>query len=159
VLVNDTFVRTFLQNVDPIGQQLKVYDDVPKTIIGVVASARQWGLDREPSPEVYFPIYDSFVNELVIVAKTRIAPALAVEPLRRLLREAAPDLPVTAVRTMEQVVSEGNTMRRFFTAVMLWAAPPWLALARWRTSTNTRVPSRGSRMIRSISPPPRPGVR
>jgi len=119
VLVNDTFVRTFLQDAEPIGQQVKVYDDVPKTIIGVVASARQWGLDREPSPEVYFPIYDSVVTDLAIVAKTRVAPALAVEPLRRLLREAAPDLPVTAVRTMEQVVSEGNTMRRFFSTMMI----------------------------------------
>jgi predicted permease len=119
VLVNDTFVRIFFQGVDPIGQQLKVYDDVPKTIIGVVASARQWGLEREPSPEVYFPIYDSFVTDLQVVAKTRVAPASAAEPLRRLLREAAPDLPVTAVRTMEQVVRDGDTMRRFFSTLMI----------------------------------------
>jgi predicted permease len=129
VLVNDTFVRTFLQGVEPIGQQVKVYDDTPKTIIGVVASARQWGLDREPSPEVYFPIYDSFVTDLGIVAKTRVAPALAAEPLRRLLREAAPDVPVTAVRTMEQVVSEGNTMRRFFSTLMIAFSAVALVLA------------------------------
>jgi putative ABC transport system permease protein len=119
VLVNDTFARTFLDGVDPIGQQVKVYDDVPKTIIGVVASARQWGLAREPSPEVYFPIYDSFVTDLEIVAKTHVAPASAAEPLRRLLREVAPDLPVTAVRTMQQVVREGDTMRRFFSTLMI----------------------------------------
>jgi len=129
VLVNDAFVRTFLQGVEPIGQQVKVYDDVPKTIIGVVASARQWGLDREPSPEVYFPIYDSFVTDLGIVAKTRVAPALAAEPLRRLLRDAAPDLPVTAVRTMEQVISEGNTMRRLFATLMIAFSAVALVLA------------------------------
>src|SRR5262249_42074532 len=104
VLVNDAFVHTFLDGVDPIGQQLDVLGDKPKTIVGVVARARQWGPAREPSPEVYFPIYDCYVTtELEIIAKTRVAPALAVEPLRRLLREAAPDLPVTAVRTMSQV--------------------------------------------------------
>ena len=129
VLVNDTFVRTFLQGVDPIGQQVKVYDDEPKTIIGVVASARQWGLEREPSPEVYFPIYDSFVSDLHVVAKTRLAPALAAEPLRRVLRETAPDLPVTALRTMEQVVSEGNTMRRFFATLMITFSAVALVLA------------------------------
>jgi predicted permease len=129
VLVNDAFVRTFLQGVEPVGQQVKVYDEEPKTIIGVVASARQWGLDREPSPEVYFPIYDSFVTDLGIVARTRVAPALAAEPLRRLLREAAPDLPVTAVRTMEQVVSEGNTMRRFFATLMIAFSVVALVLA------------------------------
>jgi predicted permease len=129
VLVNDAFARTFLKGVDPIGQQVKVYDDVPKTIVGVVASARQWGLEREPSPEVYFPVYDSFVTDLQIVAKTRVAPALAAEPLRRLLREAAPDLPVTAVRTMEQVVREGNTMRRFFSTLMIAFSAVALVLA------------------------------
>ena len=119
VLVNDTFVNTFLADVDPIGQQVKVFDDAPKTIVGVVASARQWGLDRAPSPEVYLPIYDAFDANLEIVAKTRVAPDLAAEPLRRLLRDAAPDLPVTRVRTMEQVVRDGNTMRRFFTTLMI----------------------------------------
>jgi predicted permease len=129
VLVNDTFVRTFFSGTDPIGQQLKVYDDVPKTIIGVVASARQWGLEREPSPEVYFPIYDSFVTDLQIVARTRVAPVAAAEPLRRLLHEAAPDLPVTAVRTMEQVVREGDTMRRFFSTLMIAFSTVALVLA------------------------------
>jgi len=129
VLVNDAFARTFLKGLDPIGQQVKVCDDVPKTIVGVVASARQWGLEREPSPEVYFPVYDSFVSDLRIVAKTRVAPALAAEPLRRLLREAAPDLPVTAVRTMEQVLREGNTMRRFFSTLMIAFSAVALVLA------------------------------
>jgi hypothetical protein len=78
---------------------------------------------------VYFPIYDSFVTDLGIVAKTRVAPALAAEPLRRLLREAAPDVPVTAVRTMEQVVSEGNTMRRFFSTLMIAFSAVALVLA------------------------------
>jgi predicted permease len=129
VLVNDAFVRTFLAGVDPIGQQLHVYDDAPKTIIGVVASARQWGLAREPSPEVYLPIYDAFDSNLEIVAKTRIAPALAVEPLRRQLREAAPDLPVTAVRTMEQLLRDGDAMRRFFATLMIAFSTIALVLA------------------------------
>jgi len=129
VLVNDAYVRTFLDGVDPIGQQLNVYDDAPKTIIGVVASARQQGLEREPSPEVYLPIYDAFDTDLEIVAKTRIAPALAAEPLRRLLRETAPDLPVTAVRTMQQVVHDGDKMRRFFSTLMIVFSAIALVLA------------------------------
>jgi predicted permease len=129
VLVNDTFARTFLTGVDPLGQQVKIYDDVPKTIVGVVASARQWGLERPPSPEVYLPIYDAFDSNLEIVARTRVAPALAIEPLRRLLREVAPDLPVTAIRTMEQVVSQGGAMRRFFATLMIAFSAVALVLA------------------------------
>ena len=42
--------------------------------------------------------------------------------------------------------------------LLRWPAPPKALLLRLRTSTNTTVPSR-SRRMRSISPPPRPGVR
>ena len=129
VLVNEAFVKAFLADVDPVGQQVTVYDDVPKTILGVVESARQWGLERAPSPEVYIPIYDTFVSELEVVAKTRGAPALAAESLRRVLRQAAPDMPVTSVRTMEQVLSSGNTMRRFFSTLMMSFSVVALVLA------------------------------
>ncbi|HEX5124048.1 MAG TPA: ABC transporter permease [Rhodanobacteraceae bacterium] len=130
VLVNEAFVQTFLQGVEPVGQQLDVWGDKPKTIVGVVESAKQWGLAKAPSPEVYFPTYDCAVtSELEIVAKSRIAPGLAVEPLRRVLREAAPDLPVTAVRTMTGIVSEGNTMRRFFSTLMIAFSAVALVLA------------------------------
>lgn len=130
MLVNEAFVHTFLEGVEPVGQQVDVYGDKPKTIVGVVASARQWGLAREPSPEVYFPIYDCAVTtELEIVVKTRVAPAFAVEPLRRALRETAPDLPVTSVRTMAEIVSEGNTMRRFFSTLMIAFSTVALVLA------------------------------
>jgi ABC-type antimicrobial peptide transport system permease subunit len=79
---------------------------------------------------VYFPIYDCMVtSDLEIVAKTRVAPALAAEPLRRALREAAPDLPVTAVRTMAEIVSAGNTMRRFFSTLMIVFSGVALVLA------------------------------
>jgi predicted permease len=129
VLVNDVFARTFLQGVDPIGQQVDVFGDKPKTIVGVVQSARQWGLAQDPSPEVYLPIYDAFDSGIEIVAKTRVAPAQAAEPLRRLLHDAVPDLPVTAVRTMKQIVADGNTMRRFFSTLMIAFSTVALVLA------------------------------
>ena len=46
-----------------------------------------------------------------------------------MLRETAPDLPVTAVRTMTQVVSEGNAMRRFFSTLMVVFSAVALVLA------------------------------
>ena len=61
------------------------------------------------------------------------------------------------IRASAKSAARASTMRRCFTAVMLPPAPPREALARWRTSTKTSVPS-GSRIIKSTSPPPRPGV-
>ena len=119
VLVNDAFVRAFLSDVDPLGREVKVMDDTPKTIVGVVESARQWGLAREPSPEVYLPIRDIFYSEVAVVARTRVDPSQAAEPLRRAIRETLPDAPVTRVRTMAQVVEDGAVMRRFFATLII----------------------------------------
>ena len=129
VLVNEAFVRTFLADVDPIGKQVNVMDDVPKTIVGVVESARQWGLAREPSPEVYLPVYDVFYSNIQVVARTRVDPALVAEPLRRAIREALPEAPVTSVRTMEEVLRDGAVMRRFFATLMIAFSAVALVLA------------------------------
>lgn len=129
VLVNDAFVRAFLSDVEPVGQQLNVMDDVPKTIVGVVESARQWGLAREPSPEVYLPVYDVFHSNIEVVARTRVDPARVAEPLRRAIREVLPEAPVTSVRTMEEVVRDGAVMRRFFATLMIAFGAVALVLA------------------------------
>ncbi len=129
VLVNEAFVRAFLSDVDPIGRQVSFMDDVPKTIVGVVESARQRGLDREPSPEVYLPIYDVFYSNLEVVARTRVAPAQAAEPLRRAIREATPEAPVTSVRTMAEIVHAGAVLRRFFATLMIAFSAVALVLA------------------------------
>ncbi len=94
VLVNDAFAKTMLDGVDPIGQQVEVLGDAPKTIIGVVASARQWGLAKEPSPEVYLPIYDCMVTDRARDRRqnARRRPCSRPSPLRRVLHETAPPI-------------------------------------------------------------------
>lgn len=119
VLVNAAFVRTFLADLpDPIGQQLAFMDDVPKTIVGVVESARQWGLAREPSPEVYVPVYDALQPDLELVIASALPAAELARSLPRALAEVAADTPVTDVRPMAAVVAEGETLRRFFATLM-----------------------------------------
>ncbi len=47
-LINDALAKRYFSNQDPIGQRLEW--DGWKTIVGVVGSTRQAGLDREPMP-------------------------------------------------------------------------------------------------------------
>lgn len=118
-LVNEAFVRTHLAGVDPIGQRINAFADEPVSIIGVAESARQWGLDREPSPEVYFPAANSFITDQTIVAKTRVAPEQAAASVRRALREAAPDVPVSGLRPMRELIRDGERTRRLFASLMV----------------------------------------
>lgn len=118
-LVNEAFVRTHLAGVDPLGQRINVFSDEPVSIVGVVESARQWGLDREPSPEVYFRAAQSPITDMTIVAKTRVPPGQASATVRRALYEAAPDVPVSGLRPLRELVRDGERTRRLFASLMV----------------------------------------
>lgn len=128
-LVNEAFVRTHLAGADPIGQRINVFGDEPVSIIGVVESARQWGLDREPSPEVYLPAAQSFITDQTIVAKTRIQPEQVSTTVRRVLHEVAPDVPVSGLRPMRELIRDGERTRRLFASLMIAFSVIALSLA------------------------------
>ena len=130
VLVNQAFVDRYLPGQDAIGQQFSaLIDDTPKTIVGVVGNARQFGLERAAQPETYFPARTYPQGELSIVVKVAGDAAALAEPLRRTLHEFAPDMPVFAVHTMDDATAQTTAMRRFNLTLMSVFAGVALALA------------------------------
>ncbi len=129
VLVNQTFVDRYLGGRDALGQQVSLYDDTPKTIVGVVGNVRQFGLDEEASAEVWFPVRTAPIGDLALALKTD-GDALALIPtLRRAMQESFPDVPVYALRTMDEVTGETTRLRRFNMSLMSAFAATALALA------------------------------
>lgn len=112
-LVNEAFVRSYMGGDAALGTQVSTFDGSEKTVIGVVADVRQQGLDRPAVPEIYFPARTVPVGDLVVAVKTG-GDALAIsDSLRRAMAEVAADTPVLAVRTMDAVVAETLSLRRF----------------------------------------------
>lgn len=129
VLVNQTFVERYLGGGDALGKQVSIYDDSPKTIVGVIGDVRQSGLDREADAEVWMPARTVPVGDLALALKVD-GDALALAPtLRRAMQETFPDVPVYAVRTMDEVTSETTRLRRFNMTLMSAFAATALALA------------------------------
>ncbi len=119
ILVNETLARRFFPGEDPLGKRLLVLDDNPHEIIGVVGDARQWGLDLPPDPEVYFSSgQKSFGDSTTLVLRTTGDPATLSDALRRTVREASPDAPVYAIKTMTKVFDDSTSQRRFQTILM-----------------------------------------
>jgi putative ABC transport system permease protein len=57
LLINEATARRELPNQNPIGMQVYIGNDTgPWEIIGVVEDVRQFGLDREPTPQVFVDI-------------------------------------------------------------------------------------------------------
>ena len=131
LIVNEALARQQFPGEDPVGRQIRIDRDGPHTIVGVVGSVRQAGLDVEPLPEIYFPHLqpgaEGFLGEAVLVVRTSVEPASLAPALRQAVRSVDPDLPLFKVETMEKVVSGSLARQRL--NLWLLAAFAGIALA------------------------------
>ncbi|HEX6361714.1 MAG TPA: FtsX-like permease family protein, partial [Albitalea sp.] len=107
VVVNDVFARTVLGEAQPIGRRIRTGNATGgewATIVGVVGSVRHYALDREPPAEIYVPFGQRAVVATGLFVRTTSNPAALAGELRRRIREVDPDVPISHVQTMEQLV-------------------------------------------------------
>jgi putative ABC transport system permease protein len=114
VVVNETFARLYIGDEDPIGKRVKALDGQPHEIVGVVGDARQWGLDREASAEIYFSFGQlSLGQEATLLVRTQLDPASLASAVRNAIGEVTHEAPITGVRPMTQIVEESMASSRF----------------------------------------------
>ena len=143
VLVNEAFVQAFWRGEDPIGRAVVLHkaaqgrpdfgEPLPGTVVGVVSDVHHFALAIPPGPEVYVPFTRNVWGHMVLVARAPSAPERLAATLRRIVRRAAPELPVTlpggtpAVDTID--LGAGLTSQRFDAALLGAFAASALALA------------------------------
>ncbi|MBN8727562.1 MAG: ABC transporter permease [Xanthomonadales bacterium] len=129
IIVNQTFVDRYLGGGDALGREVSIFDGSAKTVVGVVGDVRQSGLDRDADAEVWFPVSTVPAGDLALALKTD-GDALALAPtLRRAMQETFPDVPVYALRSMDEVTGETTRLRRFNMMLMSAFAATALVLA------------------------------
>jgi putative ABC transport system permease protein len=134
VLINETFARTYFAGRDPIGQSL-CFEKTPspacawQTIIGVVADLHETSLEKSPRPAVFGSTLQEAFTAGGIMLRTTGDPMLVVPPLRAIIRELAPDLPVSSVRTLDALRARSLARTRFFATVLGVFAVVGLTLA------------------------------
>jgi predicted permease len=112
VIVNQTMARRYWPDSSPLGKRVALPDGGWCEVVGIVRDVRHWGLDRPVNPELYFPMPQlPYPVMTVVVASEGEASALAA-PLREVLRTVDRDLPLSSVRTMDEVVARSVSVRR-----------------------------------------------
>jgi len=106
--VDQAMVRTFWPGKNPIGQRFSYSggNGPWMEVVGVVGDTRQWGLRTPPRPEGYLPFDGNTCCSTILVLHTALPPQSLVAEVRQQVRALDPDLPLFAIRTIEQVVSE-----------------------------------------------------
>jgi putative ABC transport system permease protein len=128
VVVNRSFADRYLSDTPPLGHQLQgaSYNDFrPQGAIrGVVADAREEGLNTQPAPTVYscFAAPNPFPNYLV---RTRGNPTEMEEAIRRRVHELEPSRSVYGITTLQDHLDEvsfENRLRTLLLAVFAGSA-------------------------------------
>jgi predicted permease len=128
-IVNEKFARIYFANRNPIGGRVAGDNKHPDwhTIVGVVADIRHTSLEEDPQPQMYTPSYD-FSGAFIAVRAT-IPPVAVVKEIRTVLRAIDPNLALTDIRTMGDLVSKASARRRFQTSLLTAFAVIALLLA------------------------------
>ena len=135
VLINEAMARRFWPSSDPLSDQLTLgrgmrlgFDnDPPRQVIGIVGDVREQSLNRPPRPAMYVPVAQLpddvatfFVRQLPLtwIVRTAVDPLSIGAPVERALRAASHDLPVTRIRSMNEVAADSIARTRFATLLM-----------------------------------------
>jgi predicted permease len=115
VIVDEKFAQRFWPNQDPIGK--KVWGDPkrPGTIVGVVGTVKQYGLDIDGRIVVYRPSPGLMTYQ---VARTSTEPSAVASAMVRAIHSVDPTIPVFDVRTMSDRMSDSMARQRFSTIML-----------------------------------------
>jgi putative ABC transport system permease protein len=113
VIVNQTMAKRFWPGRDPVGLKFITgpwgANPVWSTIVGVAADVRQFGLDSEPTLDLYYP---SLAAGYLIV-KTTGDPLTLAAGVERALHAMDPDLALSDIRSMDRIAAESARNRRW----------------------------------------------
>lgn len=119
IVVNQAFARHYLAGKDPLTTSILMNVLSPQSnkvpVIGVVANARDLGVETEAEPVIYFP---GFGVHAVLLIRTNTEPRSVLSVVRSAVREIDPAQPIYHVETIDEVLS-GSLARQRMIAVLL----------------------------------------
>ena len=121
VIINQTMARTYYGNESPIGRRVRPgFTDPWRVIVGVVADVKNAGLDKPAGSELFFPYRQEgyATRNGFLAVRTSGDPKALISPVRGAVQSIDPSLPVSLVRTMDEVLAGARSRPRFLTTLL-----------------------------------------
>jgi putative ABC transport system permease protein len=124
VIINESFARRYFGQKSPVGKRMKTGGpERPNNpwmeIVGVVGDVKYGGLEVAAEPAYYEPYQQVDWSETYIVVRSASEPRSLAAGVRQAVWSLDKDLPITNMRTMEDLLSESVARPRFRTFVFL----------------------------------------
>ena len=115
-IVNETFVKRYFPNADPIGKRFTFGDAGPDTqwiaIVGVVRDSKRQGVDQPIRIESFMPLAQMPARSMEVVLRTTGDPLALGNAARGAVWSLDRDLPIPRMQTLEQNLSTRVAQRR-----------------------------------------------
>ncbi len=131
VLVNQTLARTYWPNESALGHRVRNGGPTSpwRTIVGVVADIKNAALDRPAGTELYFPAAQAPRNTSYLAIRAKGDPMSLASAVRAQIAALDRTLPISDLRTMEDVMDRARSRPRFLTLLLTLFSSIALALA------------------------------
>lgn len=114
VIISEAFARRYWPNEEPVGKRLKNGDeDFSRTVVGVVGDVRSRGLDAEVRPQTYLPHAQVPPPDMNLVLRTATGPLNLAAAVRREIRAIEKDVTISNIQTMNEVLADSLSQRKF----------------------------------------------
>ncbi len=132
-IVDQTLARQYWPNENPIGKRVKsgpIQSTNPwLNIIAVVGDVKTDSLELQEAPHIYLSDFQAPAYNSVIYVRTSGDPGTLGDAIRHEVEAVDPNVPVYAVRTMEDVIARSMAERRFALQILGFFAGVALLLA------------------------------
>jgi len=138
-VINQAAARTYWPNQDPLGKRVRLHLDTRgllssakpawTTIVGVIADARTESLADAVIPQIYRSLYQRPSKDLAIFLRGQLDPSAISAQVREQVQSVDPGLPVFHAETLDQVLSDSLSVKRFSMEMVAFFAATALLLA------------------------------
>jgi putative ABC transport system permease protein len=129
MIVNQSMARQVAPDGNPLGKRVGGFaGDTYFTVVGVVGDIRQYQLDVDAQPEMFFPYQQWSSSRMYLLVRTAGTSADMIDAVKRAVWSVDGDVPISRVRTMDEVVNRTMAESRFFTQLLTGFALLALAL-------------------------------
>ena len=126
-IISQSFANQYLPGEDPLDKHLRVRGQTA-VIVGIVGDTR-YAIGETPRPVQYYPLDAGIENVGTLVIRSSHYLGQFALPVERIVSEMDPDLPVSDVLTMNQLLGKSTQDQSFNTTLLVAFAALSLVLA------------------------------
>ncbi|HEY5676155.1 MAG TPA: FtsX-like permease family protein, partial [Myxococcales bacterium] len=132
MVINEALARKEFPGEDPIGKRIAQGSDPghdAATIVGIAADVKQYRLNTEAVPEIYYPERQQGLAEMELIVRADGEPMALLPAVKAQIAQLDPAQPVTKVRTLEQILERSAGPQRLLAQLLSAFAAAALLLA------------------------------